>query len=701
MKKILQWTVAWLLLATLNHHLATTNAQGTTFTYQGRLADNGQSANGNYGMVFYLCDNPTNGGQLANLGIGSVPVTNGLFIVSLNFGTGMFPGADRWLEITVKTNGAAVFTTLVPRQKIAPTPYAITASNLSGTLPAVQVSGQLAGSQIANGAVGVAQIDNTAVQARINGTAPLGQFITGIAANGNITTAADTTDWKLGGNNVLPGQFLGSTNNQMMAIKVNSLLALQISPTPNDATHSNLVNLAGGSPVNFMAPGVYGSVIAGGGAGYYYDGAHTNSMFADMSFIGGGGGNSVSQNAGYSFVGGGINNSIGTNSGTSFVGGGYNNTIYPNASSSFIGGGNFNFINSSGGNSLIGGGYANHILTAVNASSIVGGFENEIQSNTWSSFIGGGEYNAISNVVDATIGGGSQNSVTADYGTIGGGYFNGVYATNGTIAGGYGNRIDPSLGDATVGGGRNNVVGSEGGVIAGGIQSHIINFSSSAAIGGGYQNFIEQSGSFGTIAGGTFNFLTASFATIGGGYFNTNSGTYATVPGGRYNLAGGQYSFAAGQQAQALNQGSFVWSDSQNATFSSTANNQFLIRAGGNVGINTNNPSSTLQVNGQIAATSLRSPGAGINSSTYAFTQRVVSTNTSGNVTTIYNSITDNDPNAILIITPYWTADTNSTSKYNSTPVGVFYNSPHWAIFNEDGSIMALGRAFNVLVIKP
>jgi hypothetical protein len=53
------------------------------------------------------------------------------------------------------------------------------------------------------------------------------------------------------------------------------------------------------------------------------------------------------------------------------------------------------------------------------------------------------------------------------------------------------------------------------------------------------------------------------------------------IPGGAFNYAGGQYSFAAGRQAQALHQGAFVWADSQNQPFPSTAANQFNIRASG------------------------------------------------------------------------------------------------------------------------
>ncbi|MFO1491403.1 MAG: hypothetical protein U1F77_12825 [Kiritimatiellia bacterium] len=61
---------------------------------------------------------------------------------------------------------------------------------------------------------------------------------------------------------------------------------------------------------------------------------------------------------------------------------------------------------------------------------------------------------------------------------------------------------------------------------------------------------------------------------------------YSTVPGGSNNRAAGKFSFAAGRLAQALHEGAFVWSDgSSKEAFASTAANQFLIRASGNVGI--------------------------------------------------------------------------------------------------------------------
>lgn len=187
-----------------------------------------------------------------------------------------------------------------------------------------------------------------------------------------------------------------------------------------------------------------------------------------------------------------------------------------------------------------------------------------------------------------------------------------------------------------------------------------------------------------------------------GGLHNTiqTGAIYATVPGG-YENAATNFAFAAGRRAKANHTGAFVWGDSTDTDFASTAANQFLIRAQGGVGVNTNNPQATLHVAGDIAAEALRAPGAGINTGTYAFVHRAVATNTSGNWTTIYNSHADSDPGAMVIVTHNWTADTNSVTRYNTTPVGVYYTGGHWAIFNEDQSSMDLGRAFNVLIVKP
>lgn len=122
-------------------------AQGTAFTYQGKLGAAGLPANGGYDFTFALFDAVSAGNQLGSVNtINAVTVSNGLFTVAVDFG-GNFPGADRWLEIGVRPASGGGFTTLAPRQKITASPYAITAANLSGGLPAAQLSGTVPAAQ--------------------------------------------------------------------------------------------------------------------------------------------------------------------------------------------------------------------------------------------------------------------------------------------------------------------------------------------------------------------------------------------------------------------------------------------------------------------------------------------------------------------------------------------------------------------------
>ena len=116
-------------------------AQGTAFTYQGRLASGTNVANGIFDLRFAIYDAPADGNAIGSaLTNSSVSVTNGLFTVSLDFGAGIFTGANRWLEINVRTNGAQFFSILTPRQPILSTPYAISAgfinaTNITGIVP--------------------------------------------------------------------------------------------------------------------------------------------------------------------------------------------------------------------------------------------------------------------------------------------------------------------------------------------------------------------------------------------------------------------------------------------------------------------------------------------------------------------------------------------------------------------------------------
>src|SRR3954469_10091926 len=70
--------------------------QGTLFNYQGRLTDNSAPANGLYDLKFTIYDAASGGTSLAiSVTNAGVSVSNGLFSVALDFGPGIFNGADR------------------------------------------------------------------------------------------------------------------------------------------------------------------------------------------------------------------------------------------------------------------------------------------------------------------------------------------------------------------------------------------------------------------------------------------------------------------------------------------------------------------------------------------------------------------------------------------------------------------------------
>ena len=182
----------------------------------------------------------------------------------------------------------------------------------------------------------------------------------------------------------------------------------------------------------------------------------------------------------------------------------------------------------------------------------------------------------------STIGGGGQlnapNRVTNDYGTVGGGYGNQAdeYAV---VAGGHGNTASGST--AGVLAGSNNTASGSGSVVLAG-SANTASATGSAVLGGSSH---VASGGNAVIAGGHNNAASGLESSIGGGGGNIASGWFATIPGGYQNEATGQSSFAAGQFAKARHNGSFVWNDAANLneSLSSTADNQFLVRASGGI----------------------------------------------------------------------------------------------------------------------
>jgi len=105
------------------------SAQTTAFTYQGKLTESGNPANGNYDFEFRLFDSLSAGAQQGpTVQRLNVAVTNGIFTMELDFGN-QFNGAGRFLDVSVRQAGSGTFTQLAPRQQATSNPYAINSLN--------------------------------------------------------------------------------------------------------------------------------------------------------------------------------------------------------------------------------------------------------------------------------------------------------------------------------------------------------------------------------------------------------------------------------------------------------------------------------------------------------------------------------------------------------------------------------------------
>ena len=531
-------------------------AQGTAITYQGRLNDSGGPANGVYDLRFGLFADPAFPLQVAGpLTNSAVGITNGQFSTVLDFGEGVFSGGNRWLEIGVRTNGSAAdYATLSPRQKVLPTPYAIYAAsaNLAATATVANglSAGAITGLAIQDGGITGAKLAGGQVVKSLNGLSDIVTLSAGanvtLTTNGNglqvSSSGGASSGWTLGGNSATtPSNFLGTLDNHTLEFRVNNARGLRLEPTGDSP------NVIGGASVNSVAIGVQSATIGGGGSIAAYGAPFPNQVMASYGTIGGGLGNSIRNNAFESTLGGGNQNLIDTNAYRAVIGGGILNYVSGNTAT--VSGGAFN--DAIGDHATISGGYSN---AASSSYSTVGGGDNNAAGQTWST-VGGGVNNQASGSA-AIVSGGFSNRASGQDSAVGGGAFNWASGLNSTIAGGSSNTATNT--DATVGGG-------EGNYVAG----------ASSVISGGYFNKIDPA---------AFN------AAIGGGYLNYINGDTSMIPGGDNNACFGFRSFAAGHRAKAFNHGCFVWADSNDADFGSTANDQFSVRAGGGVVLSDSTP---------------------------------------------------------------------------------------------------------------
>ncbi len=396
------------------------------------------------------------------VGCVSVRVNEGLFTVRLGdtglanmtaLGMGVFSQPELKLRIWFSdaVNG---FAALSPLQSLTATPYAVTAGNLAEILPGSRLSGTYGNAVIFTNA-GNSFTGNGAELTGLNAGSLATGTVPDARLSGNVARTSQV--WLLGGNTrTMPGKdFLGTADNEALELKVNGQRVLRFEDNGDgssdiDNLPDGAPNVIGGSATNFVAEGVVGATIGGGGATNLDGTACPNSIGGDFGTIGGGDGNTIGPGGWNSVIGGGFYNSVtdgaatvsggGGNAvggGSTFgtISGGYDNHIGGGGVAAVIGGGQGNVI--AGGHATIAGGLNNSIDTNSSYVAIGGGTENEAGPATYDVTIAGGGYNSVgARCMYATIGGGCENEIPAyaNWATIPGGNWN--FATTNAFAAG-------------------------------------------------------------------------------------------------------------------------------------------------------------------------------------------------------------------------------------------------------------------------
>jgi hypothetical protein len=582
------WVVWSALLLTLVVPAAIAQTPvGTAFTYQGRLIEAGAPATGSYDLEFRVYDASAAGMQTGPTVVKEdVNVTNGLFTVTLEFGGGVFTGSARWLAIGVRPGATTdPFTLVGPRQELTPTPNAI----FSSMAPWLGVSGKPSGF--------LDDADNDVLGGLSCASGQLAKW-----GGASWACAADGdggTDWSLTGNSGTgPTNFLGTSNNVALELRVNGRRALRLEPHPQGP------NLVGGLELNAVTAGAFASVIGGGG-----DSMGTNRVTDSYGVVGGGRNNQAGDGAGtigdriYATVAGGNFNTASGNSsaiggGTAnvtsgayaMIPGGLNNTAAgfysfaagrlasANHDGSFVWGdstavgtastGNDQFLVRASGGVTIFTPLASWRLEA-NASSprLIGGFNgNNVSPGVAGAVVGGGGHI------------GQVNRITDDFGSVGGGAGNqagdGLGTTqdrpHSTVSGGVGNVASGAI--ATVGGGAGNVASGGGATVGGGgFNGGSTASGGNATVGGGGSN--EASGLSSVIAGGFDNIASGTDASVGGGYLNVAGAYRATVAGGTQNVVTDDYGSIGGGASNQVGDNAGISADRPYATVAGGASN--------------------------------------------------------------------------------------------------------------------------------
>src|SRR5215471_15846053 len=342
--------------------LTAVHAQTPSFTYQGRFTDGGTAANGVYDMQFKVFDsaNVGTGNQVGSTITNSaLTVSNGVFTVQLNFGSAPFSGADRFLEIGVRTAGSSdPYTVLSPRQQLTSAAYAIraasaatadsatNATNATTATNATQLGGVAAGQYVLTTDPRLSNsgnfIQNTTTQQAASNFNISGDGTAAGTLSGNVVNTA--TQYNLAGNRFLAVSGAGSFGNSNTVAGIGAGTAITPSST-SGAGNSN--SFFGSMAGNANTTGDTNSFF-GANAGLMTDTGYSNAFFGfetgktnkqghDNSFFGIQAGYSNTTGASNTFIGSFTGHSNTSGSENTFVGDGAGTAIYAGDHNTMIG----------------------------------------------------------------------------------------------------------------------------------------------------------------------------------------------------------------------------------------------------------------------------------------------------------------------------------------------------------------------------
>ena len=221
--------------------------------------------------------------------------------------------------------------------------------------------------------------------------------------------------------------------------------------------------------------------------------------------------------------------------------------------------------------------------------------------------IGGSPANTATGGGGAFIGGGgtqlAPNTVTGEHGTVAGGVGNSA-GFRAAVAGGETNTASGS--NSTVGGGISNTASGAESTVGGGLRNNASGFG--AMVGSGQDNEAGQDNS--VVGGGETTRLWSQFRRRRR-QLEHRSGRRRGGPRRPAEQRRRRRSSAAGFRAKANNSGTFVWADGMSADFSSTANDQFLVRAAGGAKIVRGGTVFTAGANSALQAENNQTTGEG------------------------------------------------------------------------------------------